>query len=193
MDAGNYKLDLIFDGDSCELLSNFTVDCKDGYSAQGDSKFCSPHCKLGKEVKVKEGSCQKPELKASIKSKTLDLGYLKKQNPYLKANRNPPSRTIQVQPSAKFGISNIGHNGQGLDSWVKLSRELTNQSGVESSYLHFFTADFDAAGIPDSTELTATVTFKGTAQDYNKKSAQDDQVVADNITLQVRVFAYVYT
>ena len=187
--AGEYRIDLAFGEESCELVKKIEVACKDGYSKQGHS--CSEQCKRGESVKLKEGSCEVPKLKASIQSKTLDIGYLKKQNQHLQTNTTSRSRIIQVEPSAKFGLSSITHTkhiGPGQDSWVKL----TNQSGTESQSLHKFVVNFDASGIPDSTELAATLTFKGTAQDYNTQAADDDKVVADNITLQARAVTQVY-
>ena len=195
--AGEYQLDLAFDNESCILITDFTVDCKDGYSKEGYSKVCSQQCDSGHEVKVKEGSCEIPELKASIKSKMLDIGYLKKQTQHLQPDTDSQSRTIQVEPSANFGVSNLTHTkhiGQGLDSWVKLGHELTNQSGAKPQSLHYFLVYFDAAGIPDSTELTATLTFSGMAWDYDEEAASgkfspglSSKAVADNITLQARV------
>ena len=67
------------DEEKCELISSFTVACKTGYSEQGDIKMCSEDCRRGRRVKVKEGSCEEPQLKASVKSKSLDIGYLRKK------------------------------------------------------------------------------------------------------------------
>ena len=44
--AGEYQLDLTFDGESCILVPSFTVDCKDGYSNQGP--VCAEVCPQGK-------------------------------------------------------------------------------------------------------------------------------------------------
>ena len=44
--AGEFRLDLAFDGDSCERVSTFTVNCIAGYSKQGP--VCGEVCSQGK-------------------------------------------------------------------------------------------------------------------------------------------------
>ena len=184
--AGEYRIDLAFGEESCELVKKIEVACKDGYSKQGHS--CSEQCKGGESVKLKEGSCEVPKLKASIQSKTLDIGYLKKQNQHLQTNTTSRSRIIQVEPSAEFGVSNVTYTmqvGQGQDSWVQLS---PGRIGTDQSLFNF-QVDFNASGISDSTQVTATMTFKGKARDYYKKTGPGDvKAVAENITLQAHVF-----
>ena len=146
-------------------------------------------------MKVKEGSCEEPKLKASIKSESLNIGYLRKKNQHLQTNTDSQSRIIQVEPSAKFHVGSVTHTkqvGQGRDSWVKLGPWWTNQSGAESQSLHYFSVDFNASGVPDSTKVTASLTFSATAQDYYQDAESDGKAVATNFTLQAHVYEHFY-
>ena len=184
--VGTWMARYVSDSQECAIKELQKVTCSEDSTEEG-GECVKLICKRGREVKIKQGSCEQPQLKATIKSKSLDIGYLEKKNLYLHTQADSPSRIIQVEPSAEFGVSSVTHTmqvGQGQDSWVQLSRQI----GTDQSLFNF-QVDFNASGISDSTQVTATMTFKGKARDYYKETGPGDvKAVAENITLQAHVF-----
>ena len=95
--TGNYSLDLLYDGKSCLLISQFSIGCETKYQQQG--RTCTASCSSqNKRAIGPEGRCARPNAEVAITSQEVSR-VLYKPSKGLKLLSD-----VSVEPSAKVQL-----------------------------------------------------------------------------------------